>query len=437
MCLQEIHREIIEIRNCYEEGSTQEYSNDQLARMMLLDACFIAAHMARMTFRLELDDGQYRHRAWRIFELINLSFGPLNAAIALRDMCLADNQIPLWIVKLLLSIFYTPRNEQRVREEQRVLHEQRVPLTNNQFPFWIVRMVVKLLLSIFYTPRNEQRALEEQRELEEQRAPEEQRAQRAQRVQAVLDRYLTRVLFGGFYPARRPQQGINGEKLHLLEYLHSALTRDANADLAPGERGRPRTEEEEDRLRLAHSFRSLQELKAKGILLEPSPTQSLRDINFRSNCIYAKLQLPTWSARPNIKTLLLNMMCYELDPQTLSSGIVISYINLMKLLIVKPEDVKELREKNILLGSRGTDEEIAKMYQDLNTYGADNPYIYGNLKHMIQAHCDSTAKTWMAERFYTYFRGPWTRISFLAATCLLVLTILQTVYTMKSYTKKS
>ncbi|PIN14763.1 hypothetical protein CDL12_12605 [Handroanthus impetiginosus] len=390
--LKVIKKEITEIRNCYEEGSTDGYDDDELARMMLLDACFIAAHMMAMD-----SDNDSK----RIFDLLLYRHSSLSISIALRDICLVENQIPFWIVELLLSKFYTPENQEK-----------------------------------------------------------------------VLNRYLTILLFVKFYSAKRTSPREYGKPLHLLEHLYMALANDihepketrwshvnccfsvkerTNVDLESGEccQGISRFTSCLKKLRvlvckcrlfkkakgdlkiLGHSFRSLTELKAKGIHLKPSRTRSLLDVKFKYNFMYAELQLPTLCTSLDTKTLFLNMMCYELDPETLSSGVVISYINLMKLLIVKPEDVKELREKNILLGFRGSDEEIVKMYQDFDTHEADNPSIYKDVKDRIQAHYNSKTKTWKAELIHTYFRNPWTFITLLVATCLLVLTALQTVYTMK------
>ncbi|PIN16936.1 hypothetical protein CDL12_10406 [Handroanthus impetiginosus] len=326
MCLQEIKKEITEIRNCYEEGSTDRYCDDELARMMLLDASFITVHIAT-----------------------NNTLGYLSTSIALQDMCLVENQIPFWIVELLLSIF-TPGDEEKVLNssmtDEKVLH--------------------------------------------------------------LLERFYMVFVFD----IHEPKETRWSLTKLWARFCKCMLFKKAKGDLKI----------------LVHSFRSLTELKTKGIHLKPSPTQSLQDVNFKSNFTHAELQLPTLSAFPNTKTLFLNMMCYELDAQTWKRDFVTSYVNFMKSLIVKPEDVKELREKKILLGLRGSDEEIVKMYQDFNTHGVDNPHIYQNVKDMIESHYNSKTKAWMAEVISTYSRIPWTFLTLL----VVVLIALQTTYTIKS-----
>ncbi|PIN14762.1 hypothetical protein CDL12_12606 [Handroanthus impetiginosus] len=182
-----------------------------------------------------------------------------------------------------------------------------------------------------------------------------------------------------------------------------------------------------------NSFCSVTDLKAAGIHFIPNQTLSLKDVVFEPYCIFGKLQLPFWCVSTHTKVFFMNMIAYEFrpdkfrpdnlnakfSPDYLNASIVTAYINLMKSLIVRPEDAKELREKKILL------------YQDINTFGVDNSSIFYEVSHKIQAHCNGKAKRWIPELINTYFRSPWSFIALLATTYLLVLTTLQTIYTMK------
>ncbi|PIN17301.1 hypothetical protein CDL12_10037 [Handroanthus impetiginosus] len=362
LCYVFIKSKIPEIRNSYERGSTDRYSDGELTLMMLLDALFITVCMLEY---IALEQGNIITAEYPSLRLENIArmrdhFGPLSISIAVRDMCLVDNQIPIWLVVLLLSTI--------------------VPAPGD--------------------------------------------------AAKILHGYVSLVLFGELYSAKISfPEWTDESMLHLFDLFYGVLavfvhepveeTRSGhvnwcfgvqertNADLESGDccQGKCRlfNKAKGDLKILGHSFHSLTELKAKGIHLKPSPTQSLLDVKFKSNFMYSELQLPTLSTCLDTKTLFLNMMRYELDPQTLSPGVVISYINLMKLLIVKPEDVKELREKNILLGFQGSDEEIVKMYQDFDTQGVDNPGIYKDVKNRIQAHYNSKIKTWKAKLIHTYF----------------------------------
>ncbi|XP_057802046.1 uncharacterized protein LOC131017342 [Salvia miltiorrhiza] len=170
-----------------------------------------------------------------------------------------------------------------------------------------------------------------------------------------------------------------------------------------------------------HSFRSVTELKAKGIHFRPGPT-SLMDVSFKSNFFYSTLHLREWILTPNTKVLFKNLVAYELSPGSPANREVTSYyITFMKSLIDRPEDVKELREKKIFINKLGSDQEVFNIYKDINTHGADNPMIFHAVKDKIQEHYNSNIKTWMAELIHNYFRSPWTMTAFLAAAALLAI----------------
>ncbi|KAK4387757.1 hypothetical protein Sango_2382300 [Sesamum angolense] len=103
----------------------------------------------------------------------------------------------------------------------------------------------------------------------------------------------------------------------------------------------------------------------------------------------------------------------------------------MKSLIENPKDVKELRENGILFSRLGSDEEVVELFKEIDTYGLGSRYVFPDVKMRIEEHCNSKAKTWMAELIHTYFRSPWTAVALFAATFLLCLTFLQTFYTIR------
>ncbi|KAL0456093.1 UNVERIFIED_CONTAM: hypothetical protein Slati_0948500 [Sesamum latifolium] len=148
--------------------------------------------------------------------------------------------------------------------------------------------------------------------------------------------------------------------------------------------------------KMLHSFRSVMDLKAKGIEVEPSSSRSLKDVKFKSKFFCTQLKLPTWFVSIYTKIFFLNMIAFELSLNNFNNHMVTSYINLMKSLIESPEDVRELREKKILFNLLGTDKQVLQVYKDINTYGANNPLIFRNVKDKIQAHHNSKMKTWIA-----------------------------------------
>ncbi|KAL2501964.1 Plant protein of unknown function [Forsythia ovata] len=123
------------------------------------------------------------------------------------------------------------------------------------------------------------------------------------------------------------------------------------------------------------------------------------------------------------------MIAYKASPGSDVGFSIICYINFLKSLIVKPEDVKELREKKILFSNLDGDEQVVQVIKEIDTCGIYLATIFDDVKMRIEEHCSNKAKTWIAKLIHTYFRNPWTFIALLAAIFLLYLTFLQTYYT--------
>ncbi|KAL0377202.1 UNVERIFIED_CONTAM: hypothetical protein Scaly_0837800 [Sesamum calycinum] len=95
-----------EIRNCYERRSVEAYSDHELARMVLLDACFIINHIEISIPEADMYRPQMpalkEHKGMTMVQHL----GPLTCANVLRDMFLLENQIPFRVVKLLMNLRY-------------------------------------------------------------------------------------------------------------------------------------------------------------------------------------------------------------------------------------------------------------------------------------------------------------------------------------------
>ncbi|PIN18922.1 hypothetical protein CDL12_08409 [Handroanthus impetiginosus] len=239
-----------------------------------------------------------------------------------------------------------------------------------------------------------------------------------------VNRFLHQSIWGHYKHEEiqyiREQQS---EPLHLFDAFRRVLV----WDFTP-ENQAPTDEGETDLKKHHKTFRSAKDLKAKGIHFKPSCNKSLKAINFYSFTFYGQLQLPTWFVSHLSKVFFPNMIAYELCPNNLVDTTVISYFNFMKSLIDGPADVKELREKRILLTSLGSDEDVVKLYKGLDTHGMANMYSFMEVKQRIQDHYDSKGKTWMAQLFYTYFSIPWSVIAWIAAVFVIVLTAVQAYY---------
>ncbi|KAI3448831.1 hypothetical protein Pfo_005496 [Paulownia fortunei] len=98
--LEKIH----DTRESYQQQSTDTYSDHDLARMMLLDACFIIIHMEASTPEPEKQEPEPLVLVKRSSLIQHL--GMLTGAIVNRDLFLLENQVPFFIVKLLIRLRY-------------------------------------------------------------------------------------------------------------------------------------------------------------------------------------------------------------------------------------------------------------------------------------------------------------------------------------------
>ncbi|XP_040960390.1 UPF0481 protein At3g47200 [Gossypium hirsutum] len=126
----------------------------------------------------------------------------------------------------------------------------------------------------------------------------------------------------------------------------------------------------------------------------------------------------------------INLIAYEMCPDFDNDFTVTSYMCFLDLLIDEAEDVKDLRDAGILYNRLGSDEEVAKLFNKMNTDLVPSPMIYSGVKEKIHNHCKNMWINHAAQGYHTYFRSPWTFLAFLGAIAALTLSALQTYYAM-------
>ncbi|XP_058185909.1 uncharacterized protein LOC131303134 [Rhododendron vialii] len=192
----------------------------------------------------------------------------------------------------------------------------------------------------------------------------------------------------------------------------------------------PETSDEGRFWDLFYAFRSISELKSKGIQARRGSTDNQRDIKFRSSFFFfAVLEIPPLMLNPCFIIHNSNQIAYELTPNNPTNQPTMAYINFLKSLINSAEDVKELRANNILLSPCTSDEEVVDMINSIPTIFEEDFTIYAKVKQSIQNHYDNKAKTWIAELIHNYFNSPWAFIAFFAASALIIMSFIQTYFT--------
>ncbi|PIN13404.1 hypothetical protein CDL12_13973 [Handroanthus impetiginosus] len=180
---------------------------------------------------------------------------------------------------------------------------------------------------------------------------------------------------------------------------------------------------------------SISGLREAGIKIERAEEKSsLLDITFKDGV----LKIPRLKIFDETESQLRNLTAYE---QYLSDGeprYVSELMFFMHCLIKTPYDAKLLRCRGIIENWFAKDENVCLMFNRIgkNILTSSN-FSYSQIFRYVNKQCSRRHIKWRATLRRNYFNSPWSIISFLAAAMLLLLTLLQTIYTILSYKHRS
>ncbi|KAL6273886.1 hypothetical protein ACE6H2_024578 [Prunus campanulata] len=173
-------------------------------------------------------------------------------------------------------------------------------------------------------------------------------------------------------------------------------------------------------------IQSAKKLRRAGIKFKTREAVSFLDIRFCNGV----LEIPH-IVIDNLRTdLLMNFVAFEQCYSHCSKDVT-SYAAFMSCLIRTPEDVSFLCDKNIVENYLGTDEEVVHFLKNLGKDVALN-IGEGNLSKLFKDVNEYHRNMWHVrwEGFRSkYFGTPWSFLSALAAVILLLLTAIQTFFT--------
>uniref|UniRef100_A0ACD5UCJ8 Uncharacterized protein n=1 Tax=Avena sativa TaxID=4498 RepID=A0ACD5UCJ8_AVESA len=175
------------------------------------------------------------------------------------------------------------------------------------------------------------------------------------------------------------------------------------------------------------------ELYHAGIRIKANHTDSLYGISFR----HGVLSLPIFPLDESSELMFLNMMAFE-RLHVGAGNNVTEFVQFLGNIILSAEDVELLSSEGILQNMLDDDEVVARMFKRITAdfvlvQGSALNHVYQQVHEYYWSHpCRSV--NWCLTHFIrTYFHSPWKAISLFAATVLLVLAIMQTVYTVLSF----
>ena len=167
-------------------------------------------------------------------------------------------------------------------------------------------------------------------------------------------------------------------------------------------------------------------LAEAGIKFENNMSDNILDIKFENGV----LKIPPIKIHEHTETFFRNLISFE-QCYPNSDAIITSYAILLDNLINTSKDVEILCENKVLnnwLNPEDAVEFFNKLYHD--TY-VDH-YYYKNLCFEVNRFCQHEWRRRRAVLMRNYFNTPWAGLSTLAAITLLILSFLQTLFTIKS-----
>ncbi|MED6199301.1 hypothetical protein PIB30_074731 [Stylosanthes scabra] len=197
------------------------------------------------------------------------------------------------------------------------------------------------------------------------------------------------------------------------------------------------------------TYKNIRDLKKSGIKVikvkdddDDDQTWMWHNVSFTSGWFSGKLTLPVFVYNDVTPYFFRNFIAYEMCPDFRNSFECCCFFSFMDSLVDDGEDVKELRLAGVIQNLLGSDEELAQFLNDIghdlptkmfnqvyttNAVAFSKKYI--QVRGQIQQHFSSKWRAFLAQQLSTYFDAPWSLLAFLAAVAGLILTALQTWYT--------
>uniref|UniRef100_A0A1J3JHG9 UPF0481 protein n=1 Tax=Noccaea caerulescens TaxID=107243 RepID=A0A1J3JHG9_NOCCA len=214
---------------------------------------------------------------------------------------------------------------------------------------------------------------------------------------------------------------------HLLDLVRSSL-------IPASERHAPQVTNPGKKKTPSNIIHSISKLRRSGIKIrELKDAESFLVVRFRHGAI----EMPMITVDDFMCSLLQNCVAYEQCHAACSKHFT-TYATLLDCLMNTYKDVEYLCDHDIIENYLGTEAEVAGFVNNLGkdvAFDIAQCYLNDLFKEVNEYYKSSWHEEWASFK-YTYFSSPWSFISALAAFILLVLSIIQTIYTIvQAYNK--
>ncbi|XP_059643200.1 UPF0481 protein At3g47200-like [Cornus florida] len=202
--------------------------------------------------------------------------------------------------------------------------------------------------------------------------------------------------------------------LDLLQIFYRPSFEEPSANLSDGER--------------CTRMSTAMELQEAGISFkvdDDNDDVSIFDISFKNG----QMKIPKFQVADGTDTFLRNIIAYEQHSCDVGPKYFTDYMHFMDLLINTEKDVNMLRLNEIIDNWLGDDVEVARLFNKLGDGVLISPskFYYSDVCQKVKNHCENCWNRAKAKLRRNYFNNPWVGISTVAASILLLLTLIQTV----------
>jgi Plant protein of unknown function len=167
-----------------------------------------------------------------------------------------------------------------------------------------------------------------------------------------------------------------------------------------------------------------------GVQFQKRPYGDSFGVNFQNGV----MSMPSLKIDSSRISLFVNLVAFEnfIDPK---HRVLTSYMVLMDALIDTEKDVRLLQKGGIIHNTLSTNKMVATFFNDIgNICLIDyNDHFFFDLFREVQEFYRSSYNCRLASLHRNYFDSPWKGMSVIAGTLLLILSALQTFYTILSY----
>ncbi|XP_071938989.1 UPF0481 protein At3g47200-like [Coffea arabica] len=177
-------------------------------------------------------------------------------------------------------------------------------------------------------------------------------------------------------------------------------------------------------------------LGLKHKILSASFSDETLDSTTNSNGTDSKLFLNQLVSSDKVESSSRRQRIYMSNP-TETSRCISDYITFMDFLIDSPSDVETLRSHDIIVNGLGSDEALSTMFNKLSKYVyLGGRFCYTEIFDDVDKYSRKRWHIWRAYLVRKYFNNPWSFIAVLAACALLLLAIVQAIFSILQYTKQ-